>query len=159
VPETETESETAPELIVDLISESPLWNSANIGAHLTRALSAAAAAEGRGGEVSLLLADDARVAGLNQAWRKHEGPTNVLAFPSANAASGAFLGDIALAAETIAAEAAAQGKSLDAHAAHLAVHGFLHLLGYEHDSPQDAETMEARERAILASLGIADPYA
>ena len=156
----DTNTGAAPELAVDLVNESPLWSGAHIGEHLIRALGAAAAAERRGGQVSLLLADDARMAGLNHAWRGRDGPTNVLAFPSAKTdPSGAFLGDIALAAETIAAEAAAQGKTIDAHAAHLAVHGFLHLLGYDHDSKPDAEAMEARERAILASLGIADPYA
>jgi probable rRNA maturation factor len=70
-----------------------------------------------------------------------------------------FLGDIALAAETIAAEAEFQGKRFENHAAHLAVHGFLHLLGYDHENPSDAERMEARERAILMSIGIEDPYA
>jgi probable rRNA maturation factor len=69
------------------------------------------------------------------------------------------LGDIALAAETIAAEANFQSKSFANHASHLVVHGFLHLLGYDHMSPEDAEAMEARERAILATLEIADPYA
>lgn len=164
MPEPDTQSGAGPELVVDLVNESPLWSGAHIGETLIRALAAAAAAEGRAGQVSLLLADDARMAGLNHAWRGRDGPTNVLAFPSAQTGaktgpSDAFLGDIALAAETIAAEAADQGKSMDAHAAHLAVHGFLHLLGYDHDSKPDAEAMEARERAILASLGIADPYA
>jgi probable rRNA maturation factor len=70
-----------------------------------------------------------------------------------------FLGDIALAAETIVFEAQFQGKRFEDHAAHLAIHGFLHLLGYDHQQPADAEAMEARERAILASLGIEDPYA
>ena len=70
-----------------------------------------------------------------------------------------FLGDIALAAETIVEEAQFQGKRFENHAAHLVVHGFLHLLGYDHEKPADAEAMEARERAILASIGIDDPYA
>ncbi|MCR6644814.1 MAG: rRNA maturation RNase YbeY [Terricaulis sp.] len=69
------------------------------------------------------------------------------------------MGDIALAAETIAREAEIQGKSFVHHASHLVVHGFLHLLGYDHLEPEDAERMEARERAILAELGIEDPYA
>jgi probable rRNA maturation factor len=70
-----------------------------------------------------------------------------------------FLGDIALAAETIVEQANFQGKRFEHHAAHLAVHGFLHLLGYDHENPADAEAMEARERAVLASIGIEDPYA
>jgi probable rRNA maturation factor len=68
------------------------------------------------------------------------------------------LGDIALAAETIVQEAEFQGKSFDNHAAHLVVHGFLHLLGYDHENDADAVKMESREREILASLGIDDPY-
>jgi probable rRNA maturation factor len=146
-------------LDVDIVGACPLWRGHE--ETLARALAAAAAAEGRAGEVSLLLGDDAAIAELNRLWRGKDGPTNVLSFPPAPGQGGetAFLGDIALAAETIAAEAEFQGKSLEAHAAHLAVHGFLHLLGYDHENPADAETMEARERAILVSLGIADPYA
>lgn len=151
-------AESAP-LEVDVIAASPLWE--DHADALVRALSAAAAAEGVGGALSLLLADDAAVAALNKQFRGKEGPTNVLSFPPARAGEGAsrFLGDIALAAETIEKEAKTQGKRFGNHAAHLVVHGFLHLLGYDHDNPADAEAMEARERAILASLGIEDPYA
>src|SRR5262249_5580768 len=110
------------------------------------------------GVVSLLLGDDSQIAELNKTWRQKDGPTNVLSFPAVQAEEG-FWGDIAMAAETIAAEAQFQGKSFDARAAHIAVHGFLHLLGYDHQTESEAEAMEARERAILASLGIEDPYA
>jgi probable rRNA maturation factor len=144
---------------VDILGGSPLWKGREEG--LARALAAAATSEGVGGTVSLLLGDDASIAALNKEFRGKEGPTNVLSFPPAQAGEGAdrFLGDIALAAETIAVEAEFQGKRFDNHAAHLVVHGFLHLLGYDHDDPAKAEAMEARERAILASLGIEDPYA
>jgi probable rRNA maturation factor len=108
--------------------------------------------------VSLLLGDDLTIAKLNREWRGREGPTNVLSFPAAQVQKG-FLGDIALAAETIAEEAQFQGKSFEAHAAHVVVHGFLHLLGYDHQNDSEAEDMEGRERVILATLGIADPYA
>lgn len=125
---------------------------------LLRALNAAASSEGVGGEVSVLLTDDDEVAALNETWRGKPGPTNVLSFPAPENAAG-LLGDIAMAAQTIEKEAQSQGKGVEAHACHLIVHGFLHLLGYDHLSPPEAEEMEARERAILASLGISDPYA
>jgi probable rRNA maturation factor len=144
---------------VDIVGGSALWKGHE--QHLAQALAAAAAAEGVGGSVSLLLGDDVAVAGLNRQFRGKDGPTNVLSFPPSPGGQGpgGFLGDIALAAETIVLEAEFQGKRFENHAAHLAVHGFLHLLGYDHEQPADAEAMEARERAILASLGIEDPYA
>ena len=128
---------------------------------MARALAAAAEAEGALGSISLLLGDDAAIAAMNQQFRGKQGPTNVLSFPPAETGGGedGFLGDIALAVETIATEAESQGKRFEHHAAHLAVHGFLHLLGYAHESAADAESMEARERAILVSIGIEDPYA
>ncbi len=146
-------------LEVDILANSELWRG-----HedlLSRALAAAAQAEGKFGSVSLLLGDDASVAGLNQQFRGKAGPTNVLSFPPVPGAEAepGFLGDIALAAETIVEQANFQGKLFEHHAAHLVVHGFLHLIGYDHEKPADAETMEARERTILASLGIEDPYA
>jgi probable rRNA maturation factor len=148
-----------PELEVDIIGASPLWQGHEDV--LARALAAAAAEEGVGGSVSLLLGDDASVAALNQQFRGKNGPTNVLSFPPGLAGPGLgdYLGDIALAAETIVEEANFQGKRFEHHAAHLAVHGFLHLLGYDHDDQADAEAMETRERAILAVVGIDDPYA
>jgi len=146
-------------LEVDVVAASPLWRG-----HedlLARALAAAAAEEGKGGSVSLLLGDDASVAALNAQFRGKNGSTNVLSFPAApdDPGAGGFLGDIALAAETIVEEANFQGKRFEHHAAHLVVHGFLHLLGYDHIEPGEAERMEARESAILAILGIDDPYA
>jgi probable rRNA maturation factor len=144
---------------VDVVAGSPLWRGCED--LLTKALATAAAEEGVGGTVSLLLGDDAAVAALNAQFRGKSGPTNVLSFapPKANGAPEGFLGDIALAAETIVEEANFQGKRFERHAAHLAVHGFLHLLGYDHQDSAQAEAMEARERAILALLGIEDPYA
>lgn len=144
-------------LEVDLVAACPLWSGHE--ENLSKALAAAAAAEGKHGAVSLLLGDDAAIAALNQEFRGKAGPTNVLSFPPAPGGEEGFWGDIALAAETIVEEAEFQGKSFANHAAHLVVHGFLHLLGYDHMQPEDAEAMEARERAILATLGIEDPYA
>jgi probable rRNA maturation factor len=143
-------------LTVDIVGGSELWRGHED--FLASALAAAAAEERVTGAVSLLLGDDAAVAALNKQFRGKNGPTNVLSFPTAKAEDG-FLGDIALAAETIVEEAQFQGKRFQDHAAHLVVHGFLHLLGYDHMDPADAEKMEARERAILTSLGIDDPYA
>ena len=119
---------------------------------------AATAALGRvTGEVVVLLTDDAGVQDLNARFRGKDKPTNVLSFPAAEGA-GALLGDIALASGVCRAEAAAQGKSLTDHLSHLVVHGVLHLLGRDHEDNDEAEAMEAEERSILASLGVADPY-
>ncbi|HEX8899621.1 rRNA maturation RNase YbeY [Vitreimonas sp.] len=141
---------------VDILGGSPLWKGQEEA--LAKALSAAATAQGVGGTVSLLLGDDETIAGLNKEFRGKDGPTNVLSFPPGEQSEPGFLGDIALAAETIVREAESQGKRFENHAAHLVVHGFLHLLGFDHMNEADAEAMEARERAILASIGIEDPY-
>jgi probable rRNA maturation factor len=117
---------------------------------------------------SLLFTTDAEVHALNREWRGRDKPTNVLSFPmlargelAALAPDGppVLLGDIALAHETCAREAAQKGIALADHAAHLIVHGLLHLAGHDHvASDEEAEAMEALERRILAKLGIADPY-
>lgn len=147
----------AEEFEVDIVGGSELWRGRED--KLAHVLAAAASYEGKtDGQVSLLLGDDLAISKLNKEWRGKDGPTNVLSFPAPRVQPG-FFGDIAMAAETIAAEAEFQGKSFDDHAAHIAVHGFLHLLGYDHETDAEAEAMETRERAILASLGIADPYA
>lgn len=145
-----------PELAIEVTATSPAWRGKQ--ALTRRVLRAAARAEGKQGLVSVLLGDDAALADLNRAWRGKAGPTNVLSFPAAPGQTP-LLGDIALAAETVAAEAIAQRKTFDAHASHLLVHGFLHLIGYDHEDSAEAEIMEARERDILGALGIADPYA
>lgn len=151
---------------LDVVAESPLWDALPDAERLA-ATAVEAAARGAqvalspGAEVSLLLADDARLRSLNAAWRGKDTPTNVLSFPSGVPAAleqASVLGDIAIAYETLSAEAAAEGKTTADHFRHLVVHGFLHLIGYDHETPGEAEEMESLEAAILAGLGIADPY-
>jgi probable rRNA maturation factor len=148
---------TAP--AIDIAVQSPLWQ-AEPAAEKTvrRAIAAAARAAPADGEVSVLLADDAAVRNLNREWRGIDKPTNVLSFPAA-AGTAPLLGDIAIAYETLRGESDAAHTPFLHHLAHLAVHGFLHLLGYDHQDDSQAEAMEALERDILARLDIADPYA
>ena len=142
---------------IDIRVEAAQWTGAlgDCEAFALRVLSHAVLEEGAPGALAVLLSDDAALRVLNAQWRGQDKPTNVLSFP---APEGFGLGDIALAFETVEREAREQGKTLSAHAAHLLVHGFLHLLGYDHETEADAEAMEARERGILAALGVADPY-
>ena len=113
-------------------------------------------------EVSIKFTSDAEVQALNAEWRGKDKPTNVLSFPMAepeDLAAAPMLGDIVLARGVCEAEAADKRIEVESHAAHLVVHGMLHLLGYDHEtSDADAEEMEGIERRALASLGIADPY-
>ncbi|HYK78831.1 MAG TPA: rRNA maturation RNase YbeY [Micropepsaceae bacterium] len=108
--------------------------------------------------LTILLTDDAKLRALNAAFRGKDKSTNVLSFPCASP-SEPYLGDIALGQGVVAREARAQGKSLAAHAAHLVIHGILHLTGHDHEKPKNAQMMEALETSLLATLGIADPYA
>lgn len=121
-----------------------------------RVIGHAAHAEKVKGAATLLLTGDEALQAWNRQFRGQDKPTNVLAFP--NAGEGPYLGDIAIAAGVVAREAADQGKSTADHLAHLALHGFLHLLGYDHDTEAEAEVMEAKETALLAELGLSDPY-
>ena len=112
--------------------------------------------------MSLCLADDAALRALNLRWRGVDKPTNVLSFPSAPPGplgDATTLGDIALAYETLAREAQDLGVPLADHYRHLLAHGFLHLIGYDHQTDAEAERMEALETRILARLGAGDPYA
>lgn len=149
----------ADALDIDAIVEAEGWAAALAEppeALAARVLAEAAVGEDAAGAVAILFADDAAVRELNRAWRKKDATTNVLSFPAPEGFDA--LGDIALAIETVLAEAAAQKKTPADHTAHLLAHGFLHLLGYDHEDDADAELMEDRERTILARLGIADPY-
>lgn len=108
--------------------------------------------------VVVALSTDATVAKLNGDFRGKAKPTNVLSFPAGKGAAPDFLGDIVLAAETVQREAVEQSTPLAHHVQHLVVHGLLHLVGYDHETPSDAERMEALEIEILLSLNIANPY-
>jgi probable rRNA maturation factor len=117
-------------------------------------------------ELAVMLTDDDGIRTLNANWRGIDKPTNVLSFPALPPTGGSgpdeaprMLGDIAIAYQTTRAEADDEQKPFDHHLSHLAVHGFLHLLGYDHEKDADAEAMETLETEILAQLGIPDPYA
>jgi probable rRNA maturation factor len=114
--------------------------------------------------LSVLLCDDETIARLNGQWRGQQKPTNVLSFPApplpgAGPVERISLGDIAIAYETLAREAEENHATVSNHLSHLVVHGFLHLLGYDHHMDDEAERMERLERDILARMGISDPYA
>ena len=117
-------------------------------------------------EIAVMLTDDSGIRTLNSNWRGIDKPTNVLSFPALQPERAPkpgdaprMLGDIAIAYETMRREADEEQKPFDHHLSHLAVHGFLHLIGYDHEKDDDAEVMESLEREILAQLGIPDPYA
>lgn len=142
---------------IAVLVEAPSWREEGrpLVVGIRRAARTALATAGKSGDLAILLADDAKLEALNARFRGRQKPTNVLSFP---AEGGSHLGDIALAYGVVAREAAAGGKSIHDHALHLAVHGVLHLLGYDHETVRQARLMEPMEIAVLARLGIPDPY-
>jgi probable rRNA maturation factor len=134
-----------------------LW--ANAAAH------AADVSDLSGASVTVRIVAAAESAALNLAFRDQQGPTNVLAFPAPqallpeDAGSETEVGDLAICLEVALREAAEQGKSLQAHLAHLTIHGTLHLLGYDHGNESEAAAMEGLEVHVMAGLGLPDPYA
>ena len=149
---------------IDFVVDSDLWKKyPDTQDTIRRAVAEAARmAAGTQGDIAIVLTDDAAIQALNKRWRGQDKPTNVLSFP-AQAMPGleepAHLGDIVIAFETLAAEAERDGKQFAHHLAHLAVHGYLHLLGHDHESDRDADAMERLETDILARIGVPDPYA
>lgn len=170
-------------LHVALLIEDEAWETSipALEPLIERVLQHAATAEAITGEVTVLLTDNSTVQGLNAQFRGQPKPTNVLSFPTVahfpttcgkpapdfsecglngipSGGDPPLLGDIALASGVVLQEAKDQGKTAEAHLAHLALHGFLHLLGYDHEEEADAEIMEAREIVLLAELGFPNPY-
>lgn len=143
---------------ITLLIEEPKWKRpASLAPKLKKAAMAAlrSAGKGRRGGVTILLTGDDRLKQLNREFRGKNKATNVLSFP---APDESYLGDIAIAWGVSMREAGQTGKSMPDHACHLAVHGMLHLLGYDHETDKDAKVMEPLEVKILKGLGIADPY-
>jgi probable rRNA maturation factor len=178
----------AAELKIDVLVESEHWQDAGAAKTVVRRAlkQAAAALSTKTAELAIVLTDDAAMRSLNRNWRGVDAATNVLAFPLRNVAPRRYtarrpvghagshfgnplrnhlndhlndhLGDIVLAYETVKREARRDGKLFDHHLAHLVVHGFLHLLGYDHVNDAQARRMEKTERAILRDLAVPDPY-
>lgn len=158
----------ARSLEIDLVEPCAAWRdrlpdaAALCIAAARRAFAAVTLRPAGAAELAIVLGDDLLVRSLNRQWRGRDGATNVLSFPALDGVlpPGAplLLGDVVLAYETIAREAADQGKPLADHLQHLVVHGTLHLLGFDHEETEAAERMEALETCVLSGLGVADPY-
>jgi probable rRNA maturation factor len=158
--ESEPEPEARRRLALDIVRIYGDWSLFEpVEDAILAAGTAVSARLGARGTVAVALSSDDHVRDLNRAYRGHDKPTNVLSFPASVAARAASeLGDIVLAAQTMAREAAEQAKPPRQHLQHLVVHGLLHLLGYDHETDAEALRMEELETAILADIGIADPY-
>ena len=151
--------------IIEIMVQSPRWTArADARLLVRRAIQAAASKlSGVEGELAVVLTDDSSIRRFNRHWRGKDAATDVLSFPARRGQAGGdapqLLGDVVIAYETARREAQAERKPFAHHLTHLAVHGFLHLLGYDHRHSHEAEIMEGLEAAILASLGMPDPYA
>jgi probable rRNA maturation factor len=148
---------------IDIRIQSPLWDAQPLAEKTVRnaVLMAADALSTAGSEVSIVLADDSTIRSLNLNWRGIDKPTNVLAFPASapdNGQGPRLLGDIVIAFETLERECVDEHRIFLHHLAHLTVHGFLHLLGYDHETDEQAEEMEGLESRILRRLNMPDPY-
>lgn len=155
-------SDTEP-LSIDLRIADPRWEVlGDVEALAAHVLGLASARMKSGGEMAVLLTDDAEMHALNQQWRGIDKPTDVLSFPSESPeipGQPQYLGDVAVGYETALRDAEAMQRPFEGHISHLLVHGFLHLLGYDHIEAADATIMEPLEAEILAGLGWPDPYA
>ena len=154
-------SRARPSLTVDIVVASKRWTAPEAGKVIRRAVAAAAAAASTTyGEIAIVLTDDSSIRELNRQWRGKDQPTNVLSFPSAGSQphTPVLLGDVVIAYETVAREALAEDKPFMHHLAHLAVHGFLHLVGYDHETEKEAKAMETLEAAVLGKLAVPNPY-
>ncbi len=152
-----------PPLAVDIVRRAGEWADVadDILIRAARAAYAVAGQDAPQSEVSLLLTGDEEAGALNKSWRNKDGATNVLSFSldaPQNGAEPRALGDVVLAYETVMREAADLGIATAQHAAHLVVHGVLHLMGYDHKGDQQAVVMEDLEVRVLGSLGLPNPY-
>jgi probable rRNA maturation factor len=153
-----------PRLAVDVARHADTWAEAGITDVLLEraaraALATIAALPSGNYEIAVVLTDNAEMRTLNRTWRGKNAPTNVLSFPASEALGEVpFLGDVVLTYETSLKESREDNLTLSDHVSHLVVHGVLHLLGFDHQTEEEAERMEAIERKALATLGIADPY-
>jgi probable rRNA maturation factor len=147
--------------VIEVEIEADAWTDALPDAEAVVERAALAAQGEVAGDLVILLTDDDAVRVLNAEFRGKDKPTNVLSFPGGDMpmpGAPVHLGDIVLAYGVCRDEAEAQGKSLANHLTHLVIHGILHVLGRDHEDDAEAEAMEAEERSLLASLGVADPY-
>jgi probable rRNA maturation factor len=150
---------------IDIVVAAPAWEGCEGLEALARDCVAASLAESGakvvgGCEVCVTFCDDAEIRALNAKWRGKDKATNVLSFPTPGPLSARpLLGDIVIAHETVSREAVEQAKTLREHTSHMVIHGFLHLIGYDHETPAEAETMEGLEKRIASRLGLPDPYA
>ena len=151
-------------LSTDILVSSPLWEKMTQLEELThravlQCVNSCGLDFAEDCELSVNFCDDAAIRALNAQWRGLDKATNVLSFSTPGAlATKLALGDIVIAYETVAHEAEEQGKSLPDHVSHLIIHGFLHLIGYDHETPGDAERMKSLERRVASALGMPDPY-
>jgi probable rRNA maturation factor len=146
---------------VDIEVGSPLWDAQPGAEAAVRAAVAAAALSTSAGEVSILLTDDSTIAKLNSQWRGIDKPTNVLSFPAPEILSkgeAGILGDIVIAYETLQRECADEDREFLHHLTHLTVHGYLHLVGYDHQDDAQATAMEALESKIMTHMQLPDPW-
>ncbi|WP_273722559.1 rRNA maturation RNase YbeY [Bartonella sp. AU18XJBT] len=154
-------------IIIDIMVKSAGWNDEKMLYNITeKALMTTmhhVSLEDVVSEISLLFTDDEHMAQINAQWRNKNKSTNVLSFPAfplkAGNRPGPMLGDIIIARETVVFEAEKEGKTFQDHLTHMIVHGILHLLGYDHETDDEAYKMEKLEREILQKLSIKDPYA
>ena len=150
-------------LSLDLRIADPRWGAlGDLDALAAGVLGCAATHMKTAGELAILLTDDAEMRALNRQWRQLDKPTDVLSFPSGQPeipGQPQYLGDIALGYETALRDAEMMHRPFEGHVSHLLIHGFLHLLGYDHIETEDAQVMEPLETEILAGLGWPDPYA
>lgn len=150
------------DLSADTRIADPRWEAlGDVEALVACVLAHAAEQMKAGGEVSVLLTDDAEMHALNKQWRGIDKATDVLSFPSEDPeipGQPQYLGDIAIGYEASWKDAETLGRPFDGHVSHLLIHGFLHLLGYDHIEADDAKVMEPLEAQILAGLGWPDPY-